>query len=451
MNRRAMETVRRYRMLDGAAGVLAAVSGGADSMALLYFLRDLTEEYKAALFAAHVNHGLRGEESERDRCFVEEACERLSIPLKVISVDVTGERKSGQSVETAARELRYAALRRAAADFGADRIATGHNADDNAETVLLHLFRGTGLQGFCGIPPVREELIRPLLDCTRDEIEAYCRERGIDFVTDSTNLSEDYSRNLVRLRLTPVIRERLNPSFARSVSRMTRGLRQDMEYLTNQAEKALADCKRDGGIDAERLLDLHPALSARVLRAFYSRHEGAGQLESVHLDALTGLLKAGETSSRLSLPGELEAVLRYGILRIERPAGGTPEPFRIRVLPGNNPVPGGRYALYAEIVEENLKIHKIFNKVSMDYDRIQCDIIARSRREGDRYRPAGRGGSRSVKRLFIDAHIPADRRELIPVVEAGGEILWVPGYRENEAYSVTENTRKTLLLSLEEL
>ena len=228
----------KYDMFCGADGVCAALSGGADSVALLLALNDMKERYGFAISAVHVNHHIRGEESERDRVFCEELCKGLNIPIYVENVDATGYSKERKlSLEEGARELRYNIFGEISRLYGC-RIATAHTLSDSAETIIFNLARGTGLKGLIGIPPVRDNMIRPLIFCTRKDVEGYLAAKGQSFVTDSTNLSDDYTRNRIRHQVVPVLRT-INENFAGAVSRTVETVRQDEDFLCETAESTI--------------------------------------------------------------------------------------------------------------------------------------------------------------------------------------------------------------------
>ena len=259
-----LTAVERYDMLKDCRSVTVALSGGADSVALLHSLKTLQNELGIELSACHVNHNLRGEESDGDEAYVRRLCQELDVPLKVFSVDVSGSVAKHQSVEERARELRYEAFAEISERLGS-KVATAHNACDNTETVLLNMLRGTGLKGLCGIPPVRDRLIRPLLLCTREEIEEYCGENGLKYVTDSTNASTAYTRNKIRLELVPKLLE-INPSLHEGVGRMTFALSEDSRFLEDMARSAVEDARVSEGVySAEKLSPLPDPILHRAI------------------------------------------------------------------------------------------------------------------------------------------------------------------------------------------
>lgn len=260
---KVLQAVSEYDMLKPKDKVIVGLSGGADSVTLLHCLNALKEKLDIELFACHINHNLRGEDSDNDQKFAENFCKSLNIPIRILSVDVKGELQKHQSTEEVARKLRYQAFEEFSREIGA-KVATAHNACDNTETVLLNLIRGTGLKGLCGIPPVRECFIRPLIYCTRAEIEEYISDNGLKFVTDKTNFSTDYTRNKVRLQLMPMLLE-MNPSFHRGISRTVSTLRKDSDFLEEMAVSALNGARLEEGIySSERLAVLDAPVFSRA-------------------------------------------------------------------------------------------------------------------------------------------------------------------------------------------
>lgn len=257
------ETILNHNMLSHGDKVIAAFSGGADSTALLFSLKQLEKELEITVEACHVNHNLRGEESDNDQRFAENFCKELDVPLHVISVNVKENQQKHQSTEECARDLRYAFFEKLAKENKA-KIATAHTASDNAETVLINLTRGTALKGLCGIPPVRDYLIRPLISCTREQVEQFCADNNLSFVTDKTNFFTDYTRNRFRLEIIPEICK-INPSFHSGITRMTGTLAEDSDFLEKLAEKAKEDAFADGKYMLDKLQNLGKPILHRVI------------------------------------------------------------------------------------------------------------------------------------------------------------------------------------------
>ena len=260
-------TIEQYNMLSDCNKVIVAFSGGADSTALLFSLKSLEKELGITVEACHVNHNLRGEESDNDQLFAENFCKKLNLPLHLISVNVKENQKKHQSTEECARDLRYGFFERLAKENNA-KIATAHTATDNAETVLLNLTRGTALKGLCGIPPVRDYLIRPLINVTREQIEGFCAENKLSFVTDKTNFSTDYTRNRFRLEIIPEICK-INPSFHSGISRMTAALSEDSIFLEKLAQKAKNEAFDNGKYRLDKLNSLEKPILHRVILSVF--------------------------------------------------------------------------------------------------------------------------------------------------------------------------------------
>ena len=306
METKVFKTIQKYNMIAPQEPLLVAFSGGADSMALLHFL---CQNVRNPLFAAHINHHLRGEESDRDEAFARTICEKMGMELFVLQADVQKEAETkGFSIEQAARSLRYDFLEKTAEGLHA-KIATAHTLSDNMETVIFHLVRGTGLKGLCGIPPVRNNIIRPLIACTRDEIEAYCTSNNLSYVTDSTNIDTKYQRNFIRHQIIPALTQ-INPAFDTAIHRLTEGLVEDEAFLS---QTALEHIEKFGYSQAE-LAALSPAIRVRVLRRFIE--EFAGKMgEAVHIQAMEELIFRGR--GEVALPNGVIACVKKSVLTTE--------------------------------------------------------------------------------------------------------------------------------------
>ena len=292
------ELIRRYDMLPEGSRVLCAVSGGADSMCLLHWLKERREEYGFSLLAAHYEHGLRGDESLRDAAFTREQCEMLGIRIVVGKGDVAAFAESQKlGIEDAARTLRYRFLEETADRLACDRIATAHNLNDNAETVLMNLCRGAGTRGLAGIPPVRGRIVRPLLWTSREDIETYLDVHRIPHIEDSSNRSDDYTRNRIRHQIIPLLMEE-NPSFLSAIGRTAELLREDDACLCREAEAFLREHRKGNSIPSKALLRLEPAVAARVVRTLCGR--------GVSMERTLALLRFAEGTERgiLEIPGQ---------------------------------------------------------------------------------------------------------------------------------------------------
>lgn len=294
MEDKIRELLARYEMLKSGDNVVAAVSGGADSMALLNVLYNLRGELGITLYACHINHNLRGAESLRDEQFVRDFCGEHGIELTVYSVEIKPDKH--ESVEERARKTRYECFDSLCTSLNA-KLATAHTASDNAETVLINLLRGTGTKGLGGIPPIRGRIIRPLLHCTREDTERYCSEHEIHYVTDSTNLSDEYTRNKLRLKIIPQLKE-FNPSLIEGISRMTEAVTDDNILLDSLAEKAKNDCSVDDGYSCEKLRALQRAILSRVISAILS--ENGIEPSALRINECSRIIGAGKGKINLS-------------------------------------------------------------------------------------------------------------------------------------------------------
>lgn len=388
------------------AAIVCAVSGGADSVALLHCLAALAPTMGISLSAAHFNHCLRGAESDGDEAFVQALCARWSIPLALGRGDVRARAaETGESLEEAARALRHQFLR---AQPGL--IATAHNADDQVETVLVNLLRGTGLRGLGAMAPREGRYLRPLLQVTRAEILAYLEANGLSWREDSTNGRDDALRNRLRHHVVPLLR-RENPSLAATVARSTAILRQDEAYLAGETQALLRRAARDGGWDAATLFAAPAALRSRAIRQLLPISKPA----AAHVEAVEALLRDCRGSQSVSLPGGVTARREYGLLRLER----TPSPAAfapVSLSPGQTvslPGTGLRVRLDGPVILEKKVDFLSTFAIKCDMMEEILHLTVRPRLTGDRLR--GPGGSKSLKRWMIDRKIPAARRDLLPV------------------------------------
>ena len=381
-----------HAMLPEGVRVLCACSGGQDSVCLLHLLCGMEH---VSVVCAHFNHGLRGAESDRDEAFVKELCAGLGVPCVTGCGDVSAfAAEHGLGIEDAARTLRYAFLERTAEETGCGRIATAHNAEDNAETVLLNLIRGSGTRGLGGIPPVRGSIVRPLLTATRAEIGAYLEENGLPHVEDSSNAADDYARNRIRHHVLPLLREQ-NDRAVENICAAAELARRDEEYLSAEAEKFLRECCRDGAVPLDALLALPEPVQARVLRL---RCPGA---QRKHIGALLALCAGAGTRRELDLPG-MRAAVERGMLRFDPPEV-LPLPRRTLEIGGETPIPEAGLKICCRYAGENEEIHNSFNTFFFKSESICGTIYVASRSAGDSVRLLGRGCTKSLKKLFSEA------------------------------------------------
>lgn len=407
--------------------ICVALSGGADSVCLLHQLWQLTKSNNFKLSAVHINHHLRGEESNRDADFCQKLCADLKIPLEVYEVDVINQMEKGESVELAARRLRYEIFEKCNADY----IATAHNADDSLETFIINFSRGSGLRGLCGIPSSRGRYIRPLLNFTKQEILDYCNQNYLDYVTDSSNLSDDYTRNKIRHHILPEL-EKINPKIRLVAIRNFELLNDDNDFLEQSAKelkKLIFDEKK--GLKAEGIRTAHSAISARVIIDYCFSITNRFP-DALHINQMKNLCfgKGGE----IELFDGYRATLKKGWCSIINPK-------KIK------------FAVETEVVSvetyrNSLKINNLLLKNAIDYDKIMGKLVLRTRMPQDTIKLAGRGVTKPLRRLQAEVDIYKDYRSITPVAADDSGVIWSYQVGFSENVKISDNTQKVLIFKV---
>lgn len=481
MWKRVLDYIRENQLLAPGDRVVVGVSGGADSVCLLAVLARLTGDGVAAelpgtaLRAVHVHHGLRGAEADRDAAFVQQLGVRLGVPVVCVRRRVAEyAAEHGLSTEEAGRVLRYEALEQEAARWQADSpasniwIAVAHHQDDNAETILHNLLRGSGLKGLSGMRPKQGTRIRPLLCVNRQEILQYLRQEGLDWCEDSTNGELDYTRNRIRRELLPLMTQTVNARAVDNILHAGEIFAQADRYLEQQAELVWAEggrvadsrtCCGAAGTGPEgisRPLGAGIRLSVfaaqpPIIRTYLIRHmldvvtPGWRDITSRHFQMIAGLADR-QAGSRCDLPCGMRAVRSYDCLIIEqKPGPQAPEAALQAPLPPPDgaPITLGSLTLYAFSRKKQLEIPKNQYTKWFDYDKIKGMLSLRYRRTGD-YLSLPGGGSKMIARYMVDEKLPREVRDRIPLLAEDHHVLWVVGYRISEYYKIT-NTTKTIL------
>ncbi len=468
-----LSVIERYEMLSPGDTVIVGLSGGADSMALLTVLNDIKSEYDLTLIAAHVNHGLRGDEALRDERFAGDFCKSLGIEYRVLHADVSGmAAESGESFEACGRRVRYDFFANIAKEVvvtgenGDDamakiKVATAHNAQDVAETLIFNLARGSSLHGLCSIPPTRVherddiciEIVRPLINSTRDEIEEYLAEKEISYVNDSTNSDIDYARNRIRHNILPEL-EKINPGVIKNISRCTEMLRADDAYFSS--ESLYVACKAyDNGDYNVNILKQQPysVRSRTIARIIYE--ESGVQPEKRHIDTVCYLIDAGFGITQI--PGGLYVLVKNGKLTLSsKPENFTEtEDFALEICLKTSRYTDNLFGAevsfsvcskeeFFEAVEKDKRILE----TALDYDKIPSNFLVRNRRDGDRFRLPKRHITKSLKNLFNEAKIPTAQRSRLLMIEVDGEIAFLENFGPSEKYIVTEDTEKVLTIEI---
>ncbi|MDO4322731.1 MAG: tRNA lysidine(34) synthetase TilS [Lachnospiraceae bacterium] len=477
--RRIFDVIEAYHMIEPGMHVIAGVSGGADSVCLLYVLNEYRRKVPFMLTAVHVEHGLRGEESLEDAQFTSRLCGEMGLPFRLAHACVkqlAGEK--GMSIEEAGRVERYRIFEEIRKELGAQKIAVAHNRNDQAETVLHHLVRGSGLKGLGGICPVRGAIIRPLLFTERREIEEILVKANVPWRVDRTNLEQEYTRNKIRLSILPQMERELNERAVEHIAQAAERLQQVQSYLEQVTDRAAQKCIFIPGESGKTVLPAEREFRNRqtdrgsvciLLPSFFEEDDlirqelirralamcgGLRDVGAVHVNALMKLAEM-DCGRELSLPGGIRAVRENQMIRFARQS--RPEHAEQEVLVLEEP---GHYwtedweitvelmenseVLYTQIIAEK-KYTKWFS-----YDTIKSNVLFRTRRTGDYLVVNAQGGRKKLKDYLIDCKIPKDRRDQIWLLAEGSHVLWVPGYRISEAAKVTKTTKKVMKIQLEE-
>ncbi|MGC9194757.1 MAG: tRNA lysidine(34) synthetase TilS [Syntrophobacteraceae bacterium] len=455
----AFQFIEKNRLIRQGDHILAAVSGGPDSVCLLSVLIDLKDALGLSrLTVAHFDHRLRGAESDQDLEFVRSLAHCAGLDFVFDRADVSAfARKEKLSIEMAARERRRSFFFKTAAELGADKIALGHTADDQAEEVLLRILRGTGPTGIQAMSAATgERIIRPLLFATRASILKYLGENGREFRNDSSNFVASCQRNFLRLKVFPLLREAFNPQIALTITRCAELAREEESWWKPQIEKLWDELcleQSSGGcaLDLERLAGLHPALLRRVLRFSISMVKGnLSGVGLVHLQSLMGLVLSGKRGKSVEIPGEIQATVLGAKILISSPASRCrelpKEPLLIEAA-GTFVFAGRRFELGFADAHGSLP-DRGADSALMDVQKLRWPLQLRVRRPGDRFHPLGMKGGKKLKDFFIDCKIPRQERQGVPLLCDSEKICWVAGMRLDQRVKVDSNTRQILIAKL---
>ena len=462
LEQKTKKTLARFSMIEEGALVLLCVSGGMDSMAMLDIFSSISStpngELNIKLAVCHLNHNLRGAESARDQGFVEKAA--LDLGLKFYTKTLNeGELKDGGSLQERAREARYAFFVEAATELGATRIALAHNKDDQAETVLMRIIKGSGLKGLSGMPAVREPYIRPLIEVSRAEIEEYVKEHNVGFVEDSSNESTKYLRNQLRLDLIPLLEGDYNPMIKDALSSLSAMAETDYSFIENEARGLFESAKEsesEGAVvfSREPLTSAHPALSARVFLMAVNALKGTSkEIYSAHVDSFLNLIQSSEPAASVDLPGGLKLRRDYEQVIIElaeldaEEAGAPGYEVELNV-PGVTKLGDTGESFKAKILEETPDPKEASELIAFfDFDvvdEMDGSLVVRTFRAGDRMTPMGMQGKKKVQDIFVDDKVAKLRRASVPILLCAEEVLWLAGVRQSETAKLTPWTKRTL-------
>ncbi len=429
-----LKTIDSHSMICGVDNVVVGFSGGADSVCLLHLLHKFQSKFSYNLVAVHVNHGIRGDEAKRDANFAESFCKESNIPFKLIEIDcVKLSEETKDSLEEAGRKARYDAFNNLCKPCS--KIATAHNQNDNAETLIFNLSRGISIKGASGIPYVRDNIIRPLLDCSREEIEGYCSENNLSFVTDSTNLSDDYTRNKIRHNILPVMNE-LNSDYLNKVTQFCNDCSDLNDFLEGFSQEKLEKATiKENCYDAKYIYSLNKAVATRVLVLSFSKYSSIA-LDRFQILSLYNLLSVG---GRFQIKGEIFAEVKQGRLRyFSLSDASEPQESLIVSLPFD--VQFCQFDIKAEYVENSKKINHLFLDNLMDCDKLEGNLILRTRLSGDKITLRKRNVTKTLKKLFCEENVPIEIRDNIPILCDDKGIVWVYGFGVDKRLEVTVNS-----------
>ena len=457
----------KHQLLRKGDGVVVGLSGGADSVCLLKVLLEFKEDFSLTLTAVHVNHGLRGHESDEDQAFVERLCKDWNVSLKTFRVDLKQmSHDQGSSLEEAGREIRYKLFHQVMEETGAGAIAVAHHREDQAETIMLHILRGTGLDGLCGMNIKQGPVIRPLLNVGRAQILEYLEANGIPFRIDSSNLTDEFTRNRIRNVLFPMIQEMFSVDPSNQLLRLSHIIREDQDFIETVAQEAYLRVllSEDGKVELslKELQNFPTAIIKRIIRRAWERiNTNRKNLERVHVDQIAALCQDGRTGKRAPLPKGFEARISYDKLIFEKQAIQAQKPYAYPIsYEGITEAEQAGGVLHAELISGEEAFGRYGNPDTLrenafiqlfDYDKLECGITLRNRKDGDRIRPYGSGGEKKLKDYFIDQKVPWDERSRIPLVAKDQRIVWIIGMRTSEDYRARWDTKEVLVLSWEGL
>jgi tRNA(Ile)-lysidine synthase len=458
--------IQSHKLLAPGDRVLVAVSGGPDSVALLHLLCDLREELELRLEVAHLQHGIRGAEAQEDAQFVAELAEKLGLPfhLKEVNLRQIKSAAGKGNLEALARAERYRFFADVARERNLGKIATAHTQDDQAETVLMWLLRGSGMRGLGGMPPTHWldgtniesasglVVIRPLLGVSRAEIEEYLNEKHLTFRLDRSNQDPSFLRNWIRLKLIPQLREKMDRNLPARLARQAELIREEDALLEALAHAAINEIRTAEGMNRGSLLKHSKAMQRRLLRLWIEATRGHLRgLDFQHVESLLDLITNGPPQGRLSIPGGWQLVKEYETLRLEKQSQRM----------------GQQCACYSYALQvgEDLQIHEAglmiqtraislplpslpnnLTEAVFDVAALGADLTLRNFRHGDRFQPLGTAGHKKVKGLFIEKKVPLSIRATLPLLVLGDEVIWIPGYGRSDVGKVTAATKAILHL-----
>ncbi|AGB40148.1 tRNA(Ile)-lysidine synthetase [Halobacteroides halobius DSM 5150] len=455
-------TIEKYQLLTTGDQVLVGVSGGPDSLALAHILKQLQKDYQLDLHIAHLNHQLRGKRAKQDAEFVKKITSKWQLPVTIESYDVKSyQQEHSLSLEDAARKIRYNFFFNLLDKLNFDKIAVGHHADDQAETVLMKFLRGAGLKGLGGMAPQNEKIIRPLIELSKSQLQDYCSKYELNPRFDETNAESIQQRNKIRLELLPLLKEDYNNNLVATLNRTAQICRTEDDFLSQQAaqllEKIIIKQNTEQLIlDVEDFVELHVALQRRLIReAIKTLQNDYKNIYYQHIENILELVVAQKTGKKIELPGDLIVRLNYNQLIFSQKQLVTKRnDFRKLISIGQFKIPELKIKIKSKIVDSDYPWQKELDNPQFgffDYNKIGSQFYLRTRKEGDRFYPLGMQGSKKVKDFFIDQKIALWKRDQIPLfVTEKDDIFWVGGLRIDNRFKITNSTTQILAVEIKE-
>lgn len=459
--------IREYNMINEGDRIVVGVSGGADSVCLFHVLMELMPIYSLALYVVHINHGIRMEEADKDEAFVKDLCNQYKVPFHSVKVNVAELAKNeGLSEEEAGRIVRYQEFYQVYENNKCNKIAIAHNKNDNAETILFHMFRGAGLKGLSGIPPIRNEIIRPLLHVEREEIENYLNEKDKKYCIDSTNLTHDYSRNIIRNQILKIAKDNINGKAIENINRAGNHIKEVNDYLEKKIEDSFSyvvtyNQEHNRYIIPNQLFKKEERIIQKgiIRKVLYLLSNSLKDIDFLHIELLLALFDK-EVGKSIDLPYNLIAIKEYENVVITLKDNLELYSYQRDKYPMLVEVGDFKEEYFIPYTNQVIRFKLLPYKKNMiipqngytkwfDYDKIKNTVLIRTRLKGDYIEIDAKGSKKKIKSLFIDDKIPREERDYLPLIADGSHIMWIVGGRMSEGYKISGDTKLILEISLD--
>lgn len=448
----AIKTINEYNLIEYNDKIIVGVSGGADSIALLFFINSIKNIFNLKIFAVHINHCMRNDESDADEKLVIDFCNKLNVPLKIFSYKIKDEaKKLKKSIEETGRIYRYKSFDTALKQFCANKIAVAHNKNDNVETFFMRIFRGTSINGLSSIPFKRDYIIRPFLNCDRNIIENYCYKNNLVFRNDSSNFEEVYTRNKIRLKLIPFIKENFNENLIATISNTIYNINEENIFLENLSKKYFQKCIHEKtqnyiSINLSQFNKLEPVIKKRIIKLTLSNFsENLKNISSIHINDILSLLEK-QSGKMLTLPHKITVKNLQGYLYFFKNFSTKEFSYNLYLEQPTLVNELNKYFLISKNCNNIRNFSQKVYTINLSYDIIKNTITLRTRKPGDTI--FLNGINKKVKNLFIDLKIPSFKRNLIPLLISGQNIVAIPPFFVSDNYKIKNNNKNTILLHI---